>query len=172
MPRAEQKDMGGKRIALIALGSNLPFGALSGAALLDAAVAALEAEGLAVLSRSQVWTTPAWPPSDQPDYANAVVAADAGALTPDETLALLMATERRFGRERRELWAARTLDLDLLDLDGAVLDTETLTLPHPRLHERRFVLGPLAEAAPDWRHPVFGHSAMELLAALDREPAV
>jgi len=166
MPRGD-----GKRIALIALGSNLPFGGLAGAALLDAAVAALEEAGLAVEVRSSVWTTPAWPPSDQPDYANAALAADVGGRTPEETLALLMAVERRFGRERRELWAARTLDLDLLDLDGVVQESPGLTLPHPRLHQRRFVLGPLAEIAPDWRHPVTGCSPAALLAALDPEPA-
>jgi len=161
MPHTRQK-----RIALIALGSNLPFAGLEGAALFDAAVAALEEGGLAVEARSSVWRTPAWPPSDQPDYANAVLAADAGELSPEAVLDLLMTVERQFGRERRERWAARTLDLDLLDLGGEVLDAPGLTLPHPRLHERRFVLGPLAEIAPHWVHPVLGGTAASLLAAL------
>jgi 2-amino-4-hydroxy-6-hydroxymethyldihydropteridine diphosphokinase len=153
------------RGALVALGSNLAFGPLSGPALLAAAITALEAEGLVVLAVSHAWRSPPWPPSDQPDYCNACVALDAGARTPQALLALLMAVERRFGRTRGEPNAPRTLDLDLIDLNGLVVVEDGLVLPHPRCHARAFVLAPLTDIAPGWRHPRLGETAAALLAA-------
>ncbi|MET0183044.1 MAG: 2-amino-4-hydroxy-6-hydroxymethyldihydropteridine diphosphokinase [Caulobacterales bacterium] len=155
-----------RKIALIALGTNLPYRGLSGAALLDAAIGELARRGVAALVRSSVHETAPWPPSDQPVYANAVIAADPGDYDPQALLALLLGVERDFGRERRERWAARTLDLDLLDYDGQIIEIEGLSLPHPRLHERAFVLAPLAEVAGDWRHPIKLQDASELLAGI------
>src|SRR5262249_404086 len=91
------------------------------------------------------------------------VATELGA---SELLAKLQAVETRFGRVRGERNAARMLDLDLLDYESTVVHTHSLVLPHPRLHERRFVLVPLAAIAPSWRHPIFGVTAVELLARL------
>jgi 2-amino-4-hydroxy-6-hydroxymethyldihydropteridine diphosphokinase len=78
----------------------------------------------------------------------------------------LLALETRFGRVRSAPNADRTLDLDLLDYEGRQVETEILVLPHPRLHQRRFVLAPLCEVAPEWRHSVLGLTAAELLARL------
>jgi 2-amino-4-hydroxy-6-hydroxymethyldihydropteridine diphosphokinase len=78
---------------------------------------------------------------------------------------VLAGIERDFGRERRVRWAPRTLDLDILDFAGLVA-AAPLCLPHPRLHERAFVLAPLAEIAPHWRHPMLGLEAHDLLAGL------
>ena len=149
--------------AIVALGANLPHKGLAGAALLAEAVRAIEAAGIAVKRRSGVWESPAWPPSDQPNYVNAVIEIESGRRTAAELLALLMNIERAFGRERGERNAARTLDLDIIDFGGLALEEEGVVLPHPRAHERAFVLAPLAEMSPQWRHPVLNKTAAQLL---------
>jgi len=155
--------------ALIALGANLPFDGLMGAALLSRALSALQAEGLAVRAVSGVWRTAAWPPgTEQPDYFNAAAELDSAGRAPRLLYDALRAIEARFGRERRERWAARTMDLDIIAMDGFVGTFGGVTLPHPRMQERAFVLAPLAEIAPGWRHPVSGATPGDMLAALGR----
>lgn len=156
--------------AYIALGSNLPFEGVESPVVLARAVAALQEAGLRVKARSGIWRTAAWPPdSGQPDYYNAVVEVDAGERTPQALYELLREIETRFGRERREKWAARTLDLDIVAMDGFTGTFGNVTLPHPRMHERVFVLAPLAEIAPNWRHPGRAGTVADLLAALPAE---
>jgi 2-amino-4-hydroxy-6-hydroxymethyldihydropteridine diphosphokinase len=129
--------------AYIGLGANLG----DAAAQVEAAAVALGQEpGCALVACSSVYRT-APVEATGPDYANAVAALDT-ALEPHALLARLQAIEQRFGRERPYPNAPRTLDLDLLLQGDAVLRTPTLTLPHPRLHLRAFVLRPLAELAP------------------------
>jgi 2-amino-4-hydroxy-6-hydroxymethyldihydropteridine diphosphokinase len=130
-----------------------------------AAVAQLPAIGVAIVSRSPWYLSEPAPASDQPWFVNGVVEI-ATELPPPELLARLLALEAQFGRERGARDAARTLDLDLLDYDGRECSTPDLVLPHPRLHERRFVLAPLCDIVPDWRHPRLGLTAAELLAGL------
>jgi 2-amino-4-hydroxy-6-hydroxymethyldihydropteridine diphosphokinase len=151
--------------AFIALGANLPFQGLAGPALLRAAVSAMEEAGLVIRARSSVWETAPWPPSDQPNYFNAVAELDRAGLEPQPLYATLRAIETRFGRERRARNGARTLDLDILAIDGFEGVFGDVTLPHARMTERIFVLCPLAEIAPEWRHPVDQRSVAELLAA-------
>lgn len=150
----------------VGLGANLSHAGLSGPALLRAAIAAMEEAGLAVVKRSSAYESAPWPPADQPVFTNAVVEVLREGRTPEATFALLGQVERAFGRVRRERWGPRTLDLDLLDMEGLAGAFGAITLPHKRLHERAFVLAPLAEIAPDWRHPVSGAGVGALLAGL------
>jgi 2-amino-4-hydroxy-6-hydroxymethyldihydropteridine diphosphokinase len=103
--------------------------------------------------------------TDQPRFLNGVAALETE-LAPRELLDVLLAVERRLGRERRERWGPRTIDLDLLLYGDEVIDEDGLKIPHPRLHERRFVLEPLADLAPQLVVPGLG-GVEDLLAELD-----
>jgi len=150
---------------LIALGANLG----DPAAALRRAVAALSSLG-EVRRRSAIYrTAPVGGPGGQPDYLNAVVAlipAEAYG-EPGTLLAALHRIESELGRTRRVRWAARVLDLDLIAFGERVRDDAQLTLPHPSVMERPFVLVPLLDVAPEWRNPRDGRSAAEALEALD-----
>jgi 2-amino-4-hydroxy-6-hydroxymethyldihydropteridine diphosphokinase len=148
---------------VIALGCSLPGSYPSREALLDAAIAALPSEGLAVTGRSAWWSSVAWPDPAAPAYRNGVALVETE-LSAVETLAALHRIEARFGRLRAQPNAPRTLDLDLIAHGRAVLEGAVI-VPHPRAHERLFVMGPLAEIAPDWRHPISGRTAAELAIA-------
>jgi 2-amino-4-hydroxy-6-hydroxymethyldihydropteridine diphosphokinase len=159
-------------VILIGLGGNLPTpGYGSPRRTLAAALAALAGEGFDVAARSAWYRSEPVPPSDQPWYVNAVaLVATRG--DPFALLAAMQRVEREFGRVRGAPNSARTVDLDLLDHDGRQIDSTMLVLPHPLLHRRRFVLLPLAELAPDWRHPCLGLKPAELLARLPEEQRV
>jgi 2-amino-4-hydroxy-6-hydroxymethyldihydropteridine diphosphokinase len=144
---------------IIALGSNMPGPYGSSPALLEAALEAFDAHGLRVIARSGWWRSAAWPDPAGPAYTNGVAIVET-ALGPAETLEALHAIEAAFGRVRGETNAARTLDLDLMAHGRAV--SEAPALPHPRAAERGFVMGPLAEIAPLWTHPVTGDTAEAL----------
>jgi 2-amino-4-hydroxy-6-hydroxymethyldihydropteridine diphosphokinase len=150
--------------ALIALGANLGDAEKT----LRAALARLAQESVIVgLKPSQiVRTLPAGGPPDQPAYANAAARFET-ALSPQRLLALLQQIENEFGRERHVRWGSRTLDLDLLLYDEARLETPELTLPHPRMAYRRFVLEPAAQIAPNLIHPASGWNLSQLLAHLN-----
>lgn len=149
---------------LIALGANIVSRAGPPAATLTAALARLETLGVQILSVSPFYETPAWPNPADPAFVNAVAAVKTG-LQPVELLDLLHGVETEFGRMRSVPNAPRTLDIDLLDHHGAML-SGAVTLPHPRMTQRAFVMVPLADIAPGWRHPVTGAGAADILAAL------
>ena len=142
----------------------MPGGYGTSEALLEAALARFAAAGLPILRRSSWWRSAAWPdPSDQ-EYRNGVVLVEAR-LSPQALIRTLFMLENEFGRMRSVRNAPRTLDLDLIAHGRIVSDDPELTLPHPRAHERLFVMGPQAQIAPDWRHPVLGRTAAELAAS-------
>jgi 2-amino-4-hydroxy-6-hydroxymethyldihydropteridine diphosphokinase len=161
------------RTALVALGSNKGFCGRRPEELVGLAAEAFGALGrLAVLS--PLYRSPAWPDPREPAYVNAAARFET-ALEPEALLAGLQAIEAAFGRVRSDdpekRYAPRTLDLDLLALGGERRGEAVLTLPHPRIAERDFVLLPLLDVAPEWRHPVIGQDPKALLAGLSEVTA-
>lgn len=158
---------------LLGLGGNLPFGGhATPRATLEAALGAVPARGIAVVALSPWYASAPVPASDQPWYVNAVARIET-ALSPEAALAALHDVEQEFGRARGAPNAARTVDLDLLAWGRlARLAGPPPLLPHPRMGLRAFVLAPLADLAPQWRHPLSGQTAWAMLAALPPEQAV
>ena len=149
---------------LIALGANLPSEAGSPEQTLRASLGALSENGVRITAVSRAFMSQAWPNPSDPPFINAV--ATIGKVSgPVALMDKLESIERTFGRVRGARNAPRTLDLDLIDYDGRVENGPPI-LPHPRAHERVFVLVPIMDIAPDWRHPVSGKSVTEMIAAL------
>ena len=147
---------------LIGLGANLPSRYGAPEETLGAAVAALATVGLEIAKVSSVWRSAPVPVSEQPWYCNAVVVVET-ALSAKVLMGVLQGVEHDFGRVRAERNAPRVLDLDLLAYGDEVCVDSVCTVPHPRMHQRAFVLKPLQEIAPAWRHPVFGLSVGDLV---------
>lgn len=158
---------------VLALGGDLAGDYPSLEALLEAALSSLPRAGMRLVRRSGWWRSAAWPDPSQPAYLNGVAIVETR-LSPREVLAAIHALEAEFGRKRSAPNAPRTLDIDLIAYGREVIDAPGITVPHPRAAERRFVTGPLAEIAPDWRHPTLGKTAAELAAGAtvgrDAEP--
>jgi len=152
---------------VIALGANLPSCAGAPRDTLKSALARLSAQGLHIANVSSCYITKAWPDPADPDFVNAVARVETNR-SPRELMELLHDTEDFFGRTRGAKNAPRTLDLDLIDYDGRI-ERGPPELPHPRMADRAFVLVPLKEIAPGWRHPLTGKSITELLLALAPE---
>lgn len=142
----------------LGLGSNLG----ERASTITKAIQALSAlPGTTLVRASSVYETEPWGKHDQPSYLNAV-AEMATDLEPHDLLKHVLVIEEHFGRTRKERWGARTLDIDLLLYDDLTISDATLTIPHPHMHERRFVLVPLIEIAPDVVDPRSGFSWREI----------
>ncbi len=173
-------------INLIALGANLPSSLGFPARTLSAALERLPAEGLFPQAVSRFYRSPAFPAGSGPDYVNACARIDAPGLSAAAVLQALHRIEADFGRTRDRRWQARGIDLDLIAFGQEVLPgpqawrrwadlplerqmqeaPEQPIVPHPRMQDRAFVLIPLAEIAPGWRHPILGQSVAEMVKAL------
>lgn len=173
------------RLAAIALGGNAASQAGEPAETIAAALGDITRDIGPIVAASRFFRTPAYPLGSGADFVNAVVLADTS-LEPGEVLEALHRIEARHGRVRQVRWGARTLDLDLLAMGDRILpDTTTLRqwmdlpparqaerapdrliLPHPRLQDRAFVLIPMAEILPHWRHPATGRTVAEMVWAL------
>jgi 2-amino-4-hydroxy-6-hydroxymethyldihydropteridine diphosphokinase len=159
-----------RAMILIAIGANLPGpeGIFPLATCRMAVEALRDLPGLRLHAVSGWYETDPVPPSDQPPYVNGVARLEVVTALPDPAalLARLQAIEARCGRQRGMPNAARSLDLDIIAMDELVRTAPDPILPHPRAHQRGFVLRPLADVAPDWVHPDLGLAVQALLSAL------
>ncbi len=174
------------RLCLIGLGSNQPLGQHSSADILLSSIHALRQRNISVLKISRFYKTPSFPKGTGPDYVNAAVMIRSN-LEPLSLMKLLHLIEKEKYRKRSRRWGKRTLDLDLLTFEDAIFpnlqmynkwrflptelqgveEPDRLIIPHPRLQDRSFVLGPLMDIAPDWCHPVLGRSVKQMFFALE-----
>jgi len=167
---------------LIAMGANQPAGTMAPKNTLEHAIAMMGEFRLVVVAVSQWYKTPAFPPGAGPDFVNAAVRVETD-LDPKDVLAALHRIEDALGRTRQARWEPRVCDLDLIafgdrvlpdreavaalmgvgpEVAGAMPAPAELILPHPRMHERGFVLVPICDVAPDWSHPILGQTALAL----------
>lgn len=180
------RNVTGCNSVLLAIGANLTGQTDSPKEQVRASVAELQAKGLEIVAHSRLYRTPCFPPGAGPDFVNAALACNT-ILGPEDLLEILHIVENGMGRQRQARWGARVIDIDLLaygsqvlpDLAGyrhwagldpaeqARIAPDRLILPHPRLHERGFVLVPLMDVAPDWVHPVLNQSVRQMRAALN-----
>lgn len=130
---------------------------------LEDAVSRIEREAGKIVERSAVYKTAAWGMEQQPDFYNQVLKIES-VFSADLLLSKLLNIEQGMGRVRIEKWGPRLIDIDILFFGDEVIDTPALRVPHPGIPQRRFTLMPLAEIAPDLRHPVSGKTMTELLA--------
>ncbi|NCC21170.1 MAG: 2-amino-4-hydroxy-6-hydroxymethyldihydropteridine diphosphokinase [Alphaproteobacteria bacterium] len=150
---------------LLGLGANLTGKYGVPECALEAAKLHLESVGIRIRKASRIWLTAPVPASDQPWYRNAVLRVETD-ISPSDLLSDVCGIEHEFGRVRMAQNEPRVLDIDVLAYHDIVQDTPELILPHPRMHERAFVLMPMLEVAPDWVHPRLGKSVPDLIAAL------
>lgn len=144
--------------AYISLGGNLG----NTAEIFEQALQEIERLAGDISKKSSLYQTAAWGNTQQPDFLNQVILIQT-TLSPNKLLDTLLTIELKFGRERKEHWGPRTLDLDLLFFDDRILNKERLILPHPRIPERKFILIPLQEIAADWLHPVEQKTIQQLV---------
>jgi len=154
--------------ALIGIGSNLGLAAEN----CEKAISFLNnSESLQVTAHSSLYQSEPVGKKDQPWFVNGAVEVSTS-LNPEQLLQHLLNIEHQFGRKRKGKWGPRIIDLDILDYDGKIFNSETLTLPHPEMTQRRFVLEPLSEIAGSTIHPLEKKTILDLLKELPQKPLV
>ena len=173
---------------LIALGSNIGLGKILPLEIIKRAIVELDKYEINVISISRFYETPAYPEGSGPNFVNCVIKANANC-SSKEILHKLHQIEEKFERQRVSRWGARTLDLDLLAVEGQVLPSRKtfqkwfdlpfseqkkkipsdLVLPHPRIHERAFVLSPLLDIEPNWTHPTLNKTVVQIYEVLPKQ---
>lgn len=176
---------------LIAIGSNLSNDLQESYNLVSDAIKTFNSETIKDIKISKFYETPAFPPGSGPNFINCVISGNTS-LLPNELLNQLHLIEEDFGRTRIKRWGQRTLDIDLIDFDNIIFPNNTyvnewlnmpldmqkvkipeqLILPHPRIQDRPFVLIPLIDVAPYWKHPLLNETPQEMLNKLNPELSI
>ena len=156
---------------LIALGANLSSQFGSPRATLKRAILEIDKRGIRVLYQSPIYLTAPVPISDQPWYHNAVVGVSTDK-SPQQLIETLQSIEMNFGRVRTERNAPRMIDLDIVAYDDVVTDNHNLIIPHPRAHERAFVLYPLRDIEPRWVQPISQKTISQMITDLPKEQEI
>jgi 2-amino-4-hydroxy-6-hydroxymethyldihydropteridine diphosphokinase len=126
------------------------------------AVSEIEGSIGVIVTRSKIYRTAAWGKTDQPDFFNQVIEISTG-LQPHDLLSALLQIEKKLGRQRKEQWGARIIDIDILFFNQQKIESSVLSIPHPAIESRRFTLVPLNEIAPSFKHPTSAKTMSELL---------
>jgi 2-amino-4-hydroxy-6-hydroxymethyldihydropteridine diphosphokinase len=154
--------------ALIGIGSNIGLAAEN----CEKAIALInKPESVKVTAQSSLYESEPVGKTDQAWFVNAAIEVQT-TLAPKDLLKLLLDIEKNFGRTRKEKWGPRIIDLDILDYEGIIIDSKILTLPHPEMAQRRFVLEPLSEIAGETVHPLEKKTILDLLKEIPKTPVV
>ena len=153
-----------KTIVLMSLGSNTG----NRLNMLTKALSELEGNGFCIIDKSKIWETLPWGMTDHPRYLNMCIKAETD-ICPEEIIITAKNIEKKLGRSKSTKWGPREIDIDIIAIGELVIETPDLSVPHRHMHERAFVLIPLKEVDPMFRHPVTGKTLEEMISALPEE---
>lgn len=153
-----------RKTVLMSLGSNKG----NRLVMLTKAISELTRSGFCIIDKSKIWETTPWGFTEQPRFLNMCINTETD-LSPDEMIKMVKTIEERLGKIKKVKWGPRNIDIDIIAIGDLILETPELSVPHPHMHERAFVLIPLREIAPQFRHPITGRTLEEMITALPPE---